>query len=180
MRSLLGRVILVVVFFPFITFSVSCHSLWPAVFLLKDQLLTLQGFLVCYLLLGQVQVDVRRKPGETRRIVRFIHKPNLEWSKMRNKGVLKPPGPFSSLSEAPQGSGQVQESKRAVRGVACHPGWICLSNLAWLGSCLGSVAWVQMWGEMSACNIWASLVHYSACTWRSTLCILTAISRMQP
>ena len=48
-RALLGRVFLVVDFFPFITLKISWHSLWPAEFLLKNQLMALGEFL-CILL----------------------------------------------------------------------------------------------------------------------------------
>ena len=38
-------------FFPFNTLNISCHSFWPAEFLLKDQLLSLWDFL-CMLLVA--------------------------------------------------------------------------------------------------------------------------------
>ena len=38
-------------FFPFSTLNISCHSLWPAEFLLKDQLLNVWGF-PCMLLVA--------------------------------------------------------------------------------------------------------------------------------
>ena len=50
MRASLCRIFLVVGFVPFVTLSISCHSLWPAEFLLKNQLINLLGF-PCMLLL---------------------------------------------------------------------------------------------------------------------------------
>ena len=50
-RNVAGYCILGCRFFTFTTLNALCHSLWPAEFLLKNQLISLWGFLVFHLLL---------------------------------------------------------------------------------------------------------------------------------
>ena len=46
-EHLTGQNILGCRFFPFINLNISCHSLWPSDFLLKNQLITLREFPIC-------------------------------------------------------------------------------------------------------------------------------------